>query len=322
MESPNIYQDLIYELKEATIKMEKHVSDNLNKSLNEISENLESKNTNLVFLGDRNAGKTTMINSLIATITNNYQNNILPASKSENTYYPTVIQNSKDDFYHLTIKDSEEGFYKKYSNPEEIKKKLEEIDGSSLTQLKMISEYSVETDEEKLKHLDKKINKRVVCIDIPNFHNKLKLIDTPGVSCSLIADRLLNFLNNDCMICVFIFLRSFPQTDITNQNIHKFFNSFKNIYTNSIFCVCLTKYDLFFKQCLKKSKYYKPETNSKNLEVKNREAERFIENVNYFKKELEKYAGETQEKQFILKVFIMNNKHVFNENTEKNIHSR
>ncbi len=284
MENPTIYQDLIYELKEATINMDKYVSVNMNKSLDEISANLESKNTNLVFLGDRNAGKTTMINSIIATVTNNYKNDILPASKSENTYYPTVIQNSKDDFYHLTVKDSEEAFYKKYSNPEDLKIKLEELDNSSLTQLKMISEYSVETDEEKLKDLDKKINKRVVYIDIPNFHNKIKLVDTPGVSCSLIADRLLNFLNDNCMICVFIFLRSFPETNMTNQNIHKFFNSFRKIYSNSIFCVCLTKYDFLFKNCLKKSKYYKPETNSKKLDEKNRKAEKFIENINYLKK--------------------------------------
>jgi len=134
MENPTIYQDLIYELKEATINMDKYVSVNLNKSLDEISANLESKNTNLVFLGDRNAGKTTMINSIIATVTNNYKNDILPASKSENTYYPTVIQNSKDDFYHLTVKDSEEAFYKKYSNPEDLKIKLEELD--NLKQMK------------------------------------------------------------------------------------------------------------------------------------------------------------------------------------------
>jgi len=109
---------------------------------------------------------------------------------------------------------------------------------------------------------------------------------------------------------------------MTNQNIHKFFNSFRKIYSNSIFCVCLTKYDFLFKHCLKKSKYYKPETNSKKLDEKNRKAEKFIENINYFKKELEKYAGDTNEKQFILKIFLLNNKHVFNENEEKNIYSR
>ena len=87
-------------------KMRKPILDDIS----DLKNSLESSLINLLFLGYSNEGKTTMIISVIACVTNKYDNVRLLNSKSENTYFPIVIESSldKDNNYQITIIKSNE----------------------------------------------------------------------------------------------------------------------------------------------------------------------------------------------------------------------
>jgi GTPase len=96
-------------------KNQGEIKESIQIAINETEEESKSNFINLVFIGNFNAGKTTMINSVVASITNNYDNNVrLISSKSENSYFPIVVERSPDEYYYMTILISNK-------TPEEIK---------------------------------------------------------------------------------------------------------------------------------------------------------------------------------------------------------
>ena len=97
MESNNLDQ-LIDSLKKNCPERE-DIKEIILKVLSDVEIKTKSNFINLVFFGNFNDGKTTIINSIIACLTNNYNNNVkLISSGSENTYFPTVIERSPDNY--------------------------------------------------------------------------------------------------------------------------------------------------------------------------------------------------------------------------------
>ena len=97
MEINNLSQ-LINSLKENNSKNDL-IKKPILEAISDIENELKHDIINLVFIGSFNEGKTTMINSIIACSTNKYDNVSLIDCKSENTYFPTVIESSPDQYY-------------------------------------------------------------------------------------------------------------------------------------------------------------------------------------------------------------------------------
>ena len=96
----------------------------------------------------------------------------------------------------------------------------------------------------------------------------------------MITERVLKLINENYILSVLIYLRSFTQEKVTiDESIYEFFKKIKRDYHNSIFCLCLTKYDLFVKDFLEGSSYHKPDENLEPEEIKekDREAMKLIE---------------------------------------------
>ena len=206
----------------------------------------------------------------------------------------------------------------KCQNPEGINTRLYDMDELSTDYLKHLEEWELETDEIKKKELEENIPEIVIKIKIPNFHPELRLIDSPGLTNKTMIERLFKLLNEKFIMSIFVYLRSFIQEKVTNNGmIYKFFNKIKENYNNSIFCVCLTKYDQFLKKFLKGSDYYMPDSNKKIN--KNKDAKKFIEKFQDFKindlKDLSSYV-------LISKIFINDNKHSLDNLSNLNEKSR
>ena len=261
MENKNIknLEGLINSLEEECMN-QGEIKESIHKAINETEEESKSNLINLVFIGNFNAGKTTMINSAIASITNNYDNINLVSSKSENSYFPIVIERAPDEYYYMTIFRSNETPEEiKCQNPEEINTRLEEMDDKATDYLNDLENWEKETDEAKKKELEEKIPEIVVKIKIPNFHRDLRLIDSPGLTNKIMTERLFKLLNENYIMSIFVYLKSFTQEKVTtNGMIYAFFKKIKDNYHNSIFCVCLTKYDKFLNDFLKGSDHYNP----------------------------------------------------------------
>ena len=75
MENKKNLSGLINSLREECTNLGE-IKDIIHNAINETEEESKSNLINLVFIGGFNAGKTTMINSIIASITNNYDNNV------------------------------------------------------------------------------------------------------------------------------------------------------------------------------------------------------------------------------------------------------
>ena len=324
MENYNLSQ-LIDTLKENCTLNFGEIREPILKAISDVQNQLNSDFINLVFLGTFNEGKTTMINSIIACLTNNYDNNLrLISSGSENTYFPTVIERSSDNYYYMTIIQSNIAEESKFSNPQEINQKLEEFDKNSIKYLKDLENYERETNEEKRKELKDRIKEILIKIKIPNFPSDLRLIDCPGFTNKMITERVFKLINENYILSVFIYLRSFTQEKVTTDEvIYEFYKKIKDNYHNSIFCLCLTKYDLFVKNYLEGSNYYKLDKDKDPQEIKekDREAMKLIEKFQNFKKEMKDFSNYVK----ISKIFIMDNKNVLhkslylNENPRKQV---
>ena len=315
MENYDLSQ-LINSLKENSTQKEE-IRQPIIKAVLDIENQLNSDFINLVFLGNFNDGKTTMINSIIACLTKKYDNVRLISSRSENTYFPTVVERSPDNYYYITIIQSNIPQESKFSDPQQINQKLEEFDDNSTDYLKDLEKYEQETDEEKRKEINDRIKDIIIKIKIPNFPFDLRLIDCPGLTNKIMTERVFKLINENYILSVFIYLRSFTQEKVTDNGIiYEFFKKVKDNYHDSIFCLCLTKYDKFVKDYLEGSKYYKPDQDPEKEKEKNREAKKLIENFINFKKEM------TDHSKYIIfsKIFIMDNENVFDKST--NLHEK
>ena len=128
----------------------------------------------------------------------------------------------------------------------------------------------------------------------------------------MITERVFKLINENYIFSIFIYLRSFTQEKVTTDGvIYEFFKKIKDNYQNSIFCLCLTKYDLFVNNYLEGSNYYKPDHDKDPEEIKekDREAMKLIEKFQIFKKEMKDFSNDVN----ISKIFIMDNKNVLDK---------
>ena len=96
--------ELIDLLKDNCKNICKNIRQPILEAISDLENQLNSDCINLAFLCNSNSAKTTMINSIIACLTNNYDNNVqLISSRCENTYFPTVVERSPDNYYYITI---------------------------------------------------------------------------------------------------------------------------------------------------------------------------------------------------------------------------
>ena len=197
MENYNLSQ-LIDTLKKNCTKNLGEIREPILNAISDVEKQLNSDFINLVFLGNFNEGKTTMINSIIACLTKNYDNNLrLISSGSENTYFPTVIERSLDNYYYMTIIQSNIPEELKFFNPQEINKKINEFDKNSNNYLKDLQNFERETDEEKRKELKDRIKEILIKIKIPNFPSNLRLIHCPGITNKMITERVFKLINEN-----------------------------------------------------------------------------------------------------------------------------
>ena len=130
------------------------IKDDIFRAINETDAILKTNKINIVFIGSYNAGKTSMINSVIASITNNYENVQLISSKCENSYFPIIVEKSSDDdYYQMKISRSDKTPDEeiKCLNPEEINTRLDEMDKESLEYLKCFYKFDQDTYDDKKK---------------------------------------------------------------------------------------------------------------------------------------------------------------------------
>ena len=231
-----------------------------------------------MFLGDLNSGKISIINSFIACVTNKNDNVKLPTNKKENTYYPTIVERSKDKFYYMMkIEYDKQNEPEKFSKADDINLKLMEIDKNSGNYLNELQKSRrEENDSTTIFHY---------IIQIPDFPSDLRLIDCPGMTNQIIVERIFKLINEKYILYFFIYLRSFTQSNVTeNDGIFEFFNKIEKSNQNSIFCICLTKYDLFVIDDLKGSDYYNPDIDPKEKKNKNYDLHKTLEILTFFKK--------------------------------------
>ena len=300
--------ELVDLLKDNCKNIRKNLRQPILEAINGLENQLNRDCINLVFLGNYNSGKKTMIDSINSCLTNNYDNLQLISSKFRNSYFPIVIERG-NNYYISIYKSNKRQFYFSSISAQGIIQQLEEYDNKT-NYFRDLENYERDTDEEKRKELKNKIKEIIIKIEIPNFPSYLRLIDYPSFESKTLTERVYKLINENCIFSVFIYLISFTQEKLTfNGMIYEFFKEIKDNYHNSIFCLCLTKYDSFVEDYLKGSKYYKPHHNPEKQRDKNREANRYIskfkDQMNYIK-EISNYVN-------ISKIFIINNKYILDE---------
>ena len=277
--------NLINELKEAisNIRSLPNLSNELTKAFNDSQNEIESNFVNLVFLGNFNAGKTSMINAIIANSTNNFENVKLPTSRSENTYYPTIIQCSPDNLYHLEI--SRKNVIENsttYKTAEKINDILDSYDEVSSDYLEIINQLETETDENIKCELEKKIPELIVRIKVPNFLKNIRLVDCPGLTSTTIKDRFFKLLEQKFLFSIFIYLKSMVQEQVIDKVNIEVFKRIRKEHANSIFCICLTKYDIFLTDFLEGSDFLNKSSEKKTSREKTKEASKFGLKISQF----------------------------------------
>jgi hypothetical protein len=277
-------KDLISSLTKKIKSSCRDLSTSILDSIDSIEKVLNEKIINIVICGQFNSGKSTLISSLISIMTDQPENVILPTSELENTYYPTVVEASPDEKYHIMIqKINFEEKKESFSDPDQISKILNEFDKES------------EKNLHKLKH-KQEIELDLIKVQIPNFPNNIRLIDSPGLTTDRFKNQIFKLLYKDYFYSIIVYLKSLNQPKEDTETF-TFLEEIRKKYKYWHFCVCFTKYDKLFNKFYKKSKYCtKKDTKTEDLR-------KLIIKFVTFKKDVFKLSENLN----ISKIFVINN---------------
>ncbi len=225
--------------------------------LSKIQEESKEKKTNIIVFGDYNAGKTTLINSLIAAFVNmninlKWNMDLLPSSLTENTYYITVVEDSKSDKYSL-IHLEDEKIVKEIitDNKIEIKDYLDDLDDLATETIKKISDNEAENGDS-----EAKVPKIIIKIGIPGFSDRFRLIDSPGMTSYTIRNNFFSFLQENCLINIFVFVNNLVQAKVSDKDFAIAANNIVAQYPNSFSYLVLSQVDMLLEKNDKTLKKY------------------------------------------------------------------
>jgi hypothetical protein len=308
--SSNLYENLInrsLEISDKNILAE--IQSAINKTYWEIEKT--GKIVNLLFFGGFSCGKTTMITSLIAYLKKDFKEYIdLPSSESENTFYITIIEASPDESYHLfRIENDNKVIDLNCNDHKKINQKLEEIDRLSTNYLSKLKKYEKEENLTKKKDLENEIPGFIIKIQIPSFKPNLRLIDCPGITMKKIKERIFKLIRENYLFTVFIYTKSLTEPCLSNKEIHTFFDEIQAKYMNSLFFICLTKYDELIELKMKGSQFYLEDKKEKKRKEKTIDLIKLNESFKEFKNEIKEYSKYIN----VNEIFIIDNYHIIEE---------
>jgi len=258
-----LFDELYKLIDENKFKINEYHLDKFKKSIEKIEIDTNDTKTNLVLVGDFNSGKTTCCNSLIASLINENDNNpwkdyddLLPSSESENTYFITVIESSDSGNFELDhyeddklIKnisstgttETTEGSETTKVNLGKIRDYLEALDKNSTVILKEKNDIELKRSEDP--NFKGRCPMNVVKVRIPFFSEKFRILDIPGMTNSSLRDEFMNYLQKNCLVSIFLVVRSLVHVKVTDVDFLKTTNKIVEEYPNSLSLLILTKVD-------------------------------------------------------------------------------
>jgi len=224
-------------------------------SIEKIKSETIDKKTNLVLVGDFNSGKTTCCNSLIASLVDNQfkpwstYDDFLVSANTENTYFITVVESSDSNKFsleHYVDNKLIKNITVRADDVEEIKTYLIDLDNKSTEKLKEIAEIEAKRIEDP--NFKGKVPMTIVKVKIPGFSEKFRIIDIPGMTSSTLRDRFFNFLEEKCLVNIFLIIRSLVHTKVSDPDFVITTNNICSTYPNSLSLLILTKVDELIKE--------------------------------------------------------------------------
>ena len=267
--------------------------------IEEIEKKINSEKLNVIFLGINGSGKSSIINSILSETTRKIEKNrILPTCNSGGTFYTTVIESSDNTNFQVIIEKNtiivEE---KEFSSSNDVYLFIDDFNlkGSDNFNKIIIKERNSNNQVKALEN-----DFLVIKIKVPNFLSNIRLIESPNLCSKTLKDHFFKLLNTHYIHSIFVFLRSMTQESVINEYEQSIWSKIKENYQNSLFFICLTKYDAYLKDILKGSFFYQPDTDSIILKEKTKDALHFDKNIRTFLEELDKKPIITT-KTFLLK---------------------
>lgn len=206
----------------------------LTNEVDKIYSDYKSKKITYMFIGDVNAGKTTLINCFLLHYFEeiSQQCNFLPIFNGENTAYFWVIESSEDQNFYISC---DEDLEKPY-NLDEIKKKIVNLNEQQQKILNGLKE--------------KKEHEKIIIIKIPKFPKNLRLIDVPGLSYTTLSQKIKYYFEK-AFISLF-YVKSMEDSQNITENIISLLNLLKKCNNGEeenppiLFSIIFTKKDKFF----------------------------------------------------------------------------
>jgi len=240
----------IYELLESKFKFNEENITEFKNSVEKIHNETNDEKTNLVLVGDFNSGKTTCCNALIASLLNDQFkpwtkfDDFLPSSRTENTYFITVVESSDTNKFYLEHYEDDKLIKKiavRADDVEEIKTYLLDLDNRSNERLREIAEIEVKRREDP--NFNEKVPRTLVKVMIPGFSEKFRIIDVPGMTSTTLCDDFFHFLQERCLVNIFLIIRSLIHTKVSDAEFVIATNNIISRYPNSLSLLILTKVD-------------------------------------------------------------------------------
>jgi hypothetical protein len=229
--------------------------------LNEV-EQKKDKPIALLFVGDICAGKTTLINAILANLKlgdspenlNKYKDyNLLKPSRFENTFFPTIIEYSKSLSLKERLNQLESMIY--FDNSEEqglknIKKYFIEKDKKSTETMSMLKKSSLDKNKESTETTNASIgneDEKIIIekiytfthLGIPWIDKRIIMCDLPGVTISTIVDMISYFTKIEIISPIIIYVKSLDDPKPYDKEVLNLFEIFKkelgNVYIYTIF---------------------------------------------------------------------------------------
>lgn len=286
--------------------------------------------SNIIIIGQKNNGKTTIINKILnyykTKFTSNLDNNKVKVEVNPNEN--TGSQTNKHEVKILTeshtentglITTIEKGLQNKISTI--YTEKLVVSDGQLITKdnLKVrdfeyeedlrdyINNLNIENSKvlEKLNHDQTTWELNSLIIYLPYIPDKIRIIDTPGTSSISCTKGILNRLKDKTSLNIVLTLQTWGQTTFTDNYYVEILKSIREDFPDSLFYFAVTKIDLIFRF---QKDYKNYENFYKRTEFENDEDRKkcFEDNIDAHMKIFNFYRHQfVSETNSILKVFLL-----------------
>ena len=254
--------------------------------------------TTIIFIGDTCSGKTTMLNSLLASILSKNDNDdwnkyrILADSDMENTFMMTFVESSYDNKFHVELyRDRVVKEKYDFNNDEngidllkELLFKYDDMAIEAISKRKKNQVFSQNRESIVRSSIISSKELPLLKVYIPSKSLKFRFIDSPGLSNDEFIEYFLSY--TDIFIsCIFILVKGLDDPQAINTNLLKPLNILSSKFTNSLFYIIFTKYDKLYNDL--KGTDFNHETTRKmtdrvrNASQKQRSLQTFIQTMSH-----------------------------------------